>query len=289
MPAGRGGLRLGNSPGFDTVGPVGERSEMAALRGHQLGDKPDHIVAGGADRETRGPGVVRSILNRPKVLRNGACGVIAHLMAVAAAIGLDEIEPLLLCLEVLGDAVALVAGAGKEALVRDLQHRIPVIGRDSTAPRRRGLAPTSAFRSRSLPGSAIYLGRVDEAVAAHPDLVFGLRQIRDHVAAALVGDSDLGEAGAEIAGLGDDPDAGLRAEAARNDSADVVAVYLDRGWGRTAVRREAAAREVRRIPRPSRRLSQSRMRRWSPSSLHAWPPPTTFSFLVRKDNQGTAC
>ena len=42
-------------------------------------------------------------------------------MAVAATIGLDEIEPLLLCLEVLGHSVALVAGAGKAALVRDLQ------------------------------------------------------------------------------------------------------------------------------------------------------------------------
>jgi hypothetical protein len=38
-------------------------------------------------------------------------------MAVAAAVGLDEIQPLILCLEFLGYAVARVAGAREPALV----------------------------------------------------------------------------------------------------------------------------------------------------------------------------
>ena len=52
--------------------------------------------------------------------------------------------------------------------------------------------------------------RIDETVAAHPDLVIGLRQVGNDIAAFIVGDDDLGEAGRQIGGLGDDPDAGLR-------------------------------------------------------------------------------
>src|ERR1700686_2290911 len=54
-----------------------------------------------------------------------------------------------------------------------------------------------------------------------------LRQIGNDIAAALVGDRHLGKAGAELAGLGNDPDAGLRSEPAGDDPADVVIVDLD--------------------------------------------------------------
>src|ERR1051325_8239025 len=158
-------------------------------------------------------------------------GEIAHLVAIAAAIGLDEVEPLLLRLEVLGDAVALVAGAREAAFVRDLQHRIPVIGgvvlRGGSEVRRH-----LGLQVEELAGLRIDLGRVDQAVAAHPDPVLRLWQVGDHIAAALVGDGDLGKAGAEVAGLGDNPNAGFRAQAAGHDAADIVAIDLDRGGGR---------------------------------------------------------
>src|SRR5690606_2531493 len=69
--------------------------------------------------------------------------------------------------------------------------------------------------------------RVDETVAAYPDAVGRLREIRNDEAALIVGDDDPDEAGAEIGGLRDDPDARLRPVAAHDDAADVVVVDVD--------------------------------------------------------------
>ena len=65
---------------------------------------------------------------------------------------------------------------------------------------------------------------VDKAIAAHPHAVVRLRQVGDQVSPALVGHHHLGEAGAEVARFGDDPDAGFRAEPAGHDAADRLVV-----------------------------------------------------------------
>jgi hypothetical protein len=145
--------------------------------------------------------------------------VIADLVAIAAAIGLDEVEPLILGLEGFGDAVAFVAGAGEAALVRHLDHRRPVDCR--VILRRRGeIWRNHCGEVKGLAKLGRNLFRIDKTVAAHPDAVIRLRQIGDDIATAFVGDHDLGEAGAEIPGLGDDPDPSLRPETAGDDPAD---------------------------------------------------------------------
>src|SRR5262249_60625213 len=61
-------------------------------------------------------------------LGNGPRRVVPDLMAIAAAVGLDEVEPLVLGFEVFRDAVALVPGLGEMALVRRPVPRSPVEG-----------------------------------------------------------------------------------------------------------------------------------------------------------------
>ena len=161
--------------------------------------------------------------------RNVPRRIVADLVAIAAAIGLDEVEPLLLGLEVFRDAVALVAGSGEAALVRHADHRGPVNRR--VVLRCRGQARRNhGGQIERLPRLRRHLLGIDQAIAAHPDPVAGFWQVGDDVAAALVGDDDLGEAGAEITGLGDDPDPGLRAKPAGDGPADRLVVNRDRRW-----------------------------------------------------------
>ena len=70
---------------------------------------------------------------------------------------------------------------------------------------------------------------VDEAVAAHEDLVGRIRQVRQHVAPVVVGRHDADEPGRQIRRFGDHPDARLRALGAGHHAADVVRVELDAG------------------------------------------------------------
>ena len=63
---------------------------------------------------------------------------------------------------------------------------------------------------------------VHEAVAADPDLVLRVRQVRHHEASLVAGDDDLAERGLEVRRLGDDPDAGLAARVAPHDATDIA-------------------------------------------------------------------
>jgi len=73
-------------------------------------------------------------------------------------------------------------------------------------------------------GPGLRFGGIHQAVAAHPDRIIGLRQIRQHIAAGIVGDHDLGIFGGQILGFGDHPDAGFRAMRPRDRAADVIGV-----------------------------------------------------------------
>src|SRR5262249_33617541 len=77
-----------------------------------------------------------------------------------------------------------------------------------------------------LAGLAAHLRRVHEPIAAHPDLVVRIRQVRDDVAAAIVGDDDLGILGRQLGRFRDHPDAGLRPIRAGHYAADVIVVDL---------------------------------------------------------------
>src|SRR4029077_4251042 len=102
----------------------GDRVKRPAIRRHQLGNEADHVVTGRPRLQPARPRVLRGF---EFAQRGGdrSRRIVAYLMAVAATIGLDEVQPLILRLEFLRYAVALVAGAGEPALVRDLDHRSP--------------------------------------------------------------------------------------------------------------------------------------------------------------------
>src|SRR5262249_46948260 len=127
--------------------------------------------------------------------------LLPELMAADAADVLRLLEPV-----DLRELLRNVALAAELALVGNLEHRIPVdrrvVLRRSRLVRRRHRAQIEL-----LARFAVDLGRIDEAVAAHPNLVFGLGKVGQHVAALIVGHHDLGGAGGKVGGFGDHPDA----------------------------------------------------------------------------------
>src|SRR5262249_41788479 len=78
-------------------------------------------------------------------------------------------------------------------------------------------------------GRGLDLGRVDETIAAHPDVVGRLRQFGDDIAALIVGDDDLYKLGGQFGRRGDHPDARLRTRGAPHDAAEIAVTDRDAG------------------------------------------------------------
>src|SRR5262249_20222440 len=78
-------------------------------------------------------------------------------------------------------------------------------------------------------GRSLHLGRVDQAVPAHPHAVVRFRELGNEIAAAVVGDDDLGVLGRQVGGLGDYPYTGLGAAATRHCARDVAGTGAA-GW-----------------------------------------------------------
>ena len=211
--------------GGDAIGPVGEqlqrarRAEPAEIRRHL-----QHRLAG-LDAPLPGVGRRRELAER---LRDRARRLVAELMTRVAAVGLDHVEPLGLALEGGRDAVAVGSGAGEVALVRHLEHRVPVdrrivFGGGGRARRHHRVQIEKAA------GRGANLRRVDQAVATHPHAVLGPRQIRQHVAPLVVGDDDPRELRRQLVRLRDHPDSGFRPVGAPHDAAEVGVADTDRG------------------------------------------------------------
>ena len=144
---------------------------------------------------------------------------IAELVAEVAA-ALDVENPMSLRRHRGRNPVAALARAGELALRRRLQQREPIVaGIDLRGLGRRARDLGSEIERR-VAGTPLDLVRIGEAVAAHPDVVRGVRQLRQHVATGIVGHDDLDERRLELARLGDDPHAGLGPARARDDAAD---------------------------------------------------------------------
>src|SRR3569833_3783734 len=97
-------------------------------------------------------------------------------MAGFAAIGLDEVQPLVLILYVVVDAAAARTGAGEFGFIGHVHHGVPVergielrgglpVGRDGWLERDEFTGLSGDFR------------RIDKAVTASPDGVSGAREI----------------------------------------------------------------------------------------------------------------
>ena len=93
-----------------------------------------------------------------------------------------------------------------------------------------------------MPGSPSTFGEVDQPVAAHPDLVFGFRQLGDQVAPLIVGHHDLGELGGKIGRFRDHPHARFRPARSGDDAAD---------FGRADLQRAVAGRATASAPPPA--------------------------------------
>ena len=118
--------------------------------------------------------------------------------------------------------------AAEYAGLGDLHHRIPVDRR--VVVRSGGLARRShGLQIELLAGRAFYLGRIDEAVTAYPNVVVGFGQIGNNVAPLIVGDDNADKAHRQIARFRDNPHAGFRPLRPGNDAADIVVIDGNRG------------------------------------------------------------
>ena len=193
---------------------------------------------------------------------NGAGRELAELVAADAAVVLHAVE-------IVGDLhVRRRVLAAEELRIRDLHHRVPV-DRRIVFRRLRLVRRQHCGQVELLAGLALHLRRVDEAVAAHPDVVVGFRQIGDDVAALIVGDDALDVAHRQVARFRDHPDAGLGTAGAAHDAADVIIVDGHRRGGRLL---RAGWRRDR-----NHRGKRSRNNRLNVECFHVSPPRASVS------------
>ena len=202
------------------IRPVAEQQQRALAA--QLLEAAHHVAARLARLDAPLPCVrhVRKLADRRGDV---ARRLVAELMAGRAAARLEAAQPLRLGLDGGRDAVAGRPRARELALLGNLEQREPVAGRIVVGRRvraRRG----HGLEVQRLAGRRLHLRRVHQAVAAHPHAVAGLRKIGDQVAAQIVRDDDPRELRRQIGGLGNHPDASLRALVAADDPAQVVGV-----------------------------------------------------------------
>ena len=202
----------------DAVGPVAEIFQRHA--GELARHRVDHQRRGLAGLDAPRPGFLATV-EVAELRRDGPRRQLAELMTADAGLVLDRGQPIGLR-QFVGNvalAVELIRG-------RNLQHREPINRRiilrgGRVVGRRRG------GEVQTLARLAVDLGGIDQAIAAHPYFIFGFRQVRQHVAALVVGHHHLGKTGAEVVGFRDHPDAGFGAVRAFDDAADRFAVDRD--------------------------------------------------------------
>src|SRR5262249_48415257 len=146
-------------------------------------------------------------------------------MATDAAVVFHQVEPIGL-FDLLGYLAVLLAELARRG---NLQHRVPV---DRRVILRRDRLRWRGDRAQTelLAGLAVDLGRIDQAIAAHPQLIFGLGKVGHHEAALIVGDDHLGVARGEIRRFRDHPDAGLQSVRTGDLAADIIVIDGDGGY-----------------------------------------------------------
>ena len=172
MPCGRVGLGERQLAGGDAVRPVAEQVERP------LRVEPADVARHEHLRAARHAGAAPRLRPRSRT-RRAPCGIVARSrraerVARLAGAALDDVQPLALALDLLRCGNSLFAGT--------LQHREPV-DRRIILRRRRRVRRRHRRQVEQLARRGLHLGRIDEAVAAHPDAVIGLRQIGNDVAA----------------------------------------------------------------------------------------------------------
>ena len=208
-------LGVGQLPIGDALGPV---AQIFQRHGVELArDQIDHALARLAGLDAPHPGVFVTG-EFAKRLGNGARGQLPQLMAAHAAIALENVEIAVLAM-VLGNIPIAAELAG----LRDVHHGVPIDRRVILGRLRLGRRHRCRMVD-DLAGLALHLGGIDKAVAAHPNVIIRLGQIGDDIAALIIGHHAADEAHAQLARLGDDPDARLRPLGAGDHPADVIIV-----------------------------------------------------------------
>ena len=149
---------------------------------------------------------------------DGARRLAAHLMAARAA--LQVVDPLALIRHARRDAVAFRPGAGKLAGRGQIDERQPVVARIALGGFLRRSGDDCRELDVGLSRLRVHGLAVGEPVAAHPELELRRRQFGQHEPSLIVRHDDLAKLGRKVAALGDHPDAGFRALAARHDAGD---------------------------------------------------------------------
>ena len=217
-PCGRGGVGFGQFALGDAVGPVAEIfiRHAGPLAGQPVGHHRAGLTRLDAAHPRLFPGSERAELRR-----DCAGGFLAELMAADAVDIVHLLEPVVLR-ELRGNS----ALAAKVAGGRNLHHRVPVDRRVIMCRVRRARRDHRGEIEMHA-GLGAHFRRIDQAVAAHPDAVIGIRQIGNEIAALVVGNDDARELGRQFGGLGDHPDAGLRPLRAGHHAADALGADLD--------------------------------------------------------------
>ena len=132
--------------------------------------------------------------NVPSAFGNLARGLGAELMTGRAAARLHDCGSTRAWLLMFGEMpLPLGPGAGELALLRHAAAARTSSRPDSTRAAARAFGADDRRQVQRLAGRRLHLRRIDQPVAAHPDVVVRLRQVGQQVAAAIVGDDDLDE------------------------------------------------------------------------------------------------
>src|SRR5262245_30791959 len=213
---------------LEAIGPRRQAGQVPTVWHGKVRDGGDHADAGRSGLQPPRPRLLR-VGERAQGRGNLACRLVAELVTVAATVQLDDVEPLLLALKGHRHAVAFEACTGEQALVWNVKHGKPIDGW-IVLRCRRSIGRNHGLQVDERARLGFHLRRIDEPVAAHPDIVRGFWQVGHHVAPARIGDYHLGEPGAQVCRFRDYPDTGFRPPRAGDYPADVVIVDLDRAW-----------------------------------------------------------
>ena len=201
----------------DPRGPVREHARAGLRAEHR--ERAGHRAAAHAELRAIDPRLLRRLESQVVHVAQRARDRGAELVT-EVALALDVVDPHALLGQRGRNPVAARARARELAPRGRLEQREPVVaGIDLRGVGRRRRDLRGELEAR-VTGAAPDLVRVDEPVAAHPEVIGCVGQLRQHVAARVVGHDDLDERGLEVVRLRDHPDAGLGALAALHDAAD---------------------------------------------------------------------
>ena len=245
--------------GGDPVAPVGEHPQPALAT--EARHPHAHLGAALPHPDARVPRVGGRVVLRPGGMRPRELAP----DLVTAQARLHVVEVLVARAELLADAVAARAGARELVRLRRLDQRQPVAGRiDRSGFLRR--AREGRLQPQVLTRHGGDGRRVHQPVPPHPHRVARFRQLRQQEPAVVIRHHDLAELRRQVAGLGDDPDAGLGTHAAGHEAGDGRAVHV--------LRAERDPRRAQGAEHPDRRPFNSSSHRALPQILPRLPELT---------------